>query len=418
MFRAIFAIWPLFLGIALIQTGNGLQGSLLGTRASLEGFGNFTIGFVISGYYWGFLLGSVVSPKMVQNVGHVRVFGALSAIASCTILVHSLIPDPLVWFIMRVFSGLAFAGIYTVSESWLNNACNNNNRGQVLSIYMMVTMGSLIGGQLLLGTSSPMGFELFLLTSIIISIAAAPILITAARMPDFSVIENLSLKRMYRISPLAIVAIGIFGITNAMIFGMFAVWATQLGLNNKIIGIALGCWTGGAVMLQWPIGKLSDIFDRRLILTITAFLSAFLALIVSIIAPSNIYLFLFFILLYGGVSNPIYSLCISYANDFLSPQQMTSAAGTLIFASGLGMILGPPLASLSIYLFGLNGYFPVIGCVHLILGIYALWRMSQRAALPQDGQGPHIAVPLRTTPIAVSFSPEVESIQVNQDKNE
>ena len=418
MFRAIFAIWPLFLGIALIQAGNGLQGSLLGTRASLEGFGNFTIGFVISGYYWGFLLGSVISPKMVQNVGHVRVFGALSAIASCTILVHSLIPDPLVWFIMRVFSGLAFSGIYTVSESWLNNACNNNNRGQVLSIYMMVTMGSMIVGQLLLGTSSPMGFELFLLTSIIISIAAAPILITAARMPDFSVIENLSLKRMYRISPLAIVAIGIFGITNAMIFGMFAVWATELGLNNKIIGIALGCWTGGAVMLQWPIGKLSDIFDRRLILTITAFLSAFLALIVSLIAPSNIYLFLFFILLYGGVSNPIYSLCISYANDFLSPQQMTSAAGTLIFACGLGMILGPQLASLSIYLFGLNGYFPVIGCIHLILGIYALWRMSQRAALPQDGQGPHIAVPVRTTPIAVSFSPEVESIQANQDKNE
>ena len=416
MIKVIIAIWPMLLGIALIQAGNGLQGSLLGTRASLEGFGNFTTGFVISGYYWGFLLGSKIGPKMVERVGHVRVFGALSAIASSTILIHSLIPDPIIWFIMRVFSGLAFSGIYIVAESWLNNASDNRNRGQILSIYMIICMGSLIVGQLLLGLANPMDFQLFLLTSIIISLAAAPILITAAKMPEFEALESLSFTRMYRISPLAIVAIGIFGITNAMIFGMFAVWGTQMGLNNQMIGIALGCWTGGAVILQWPIGKLSDIFDRRLILTITAFLSSILALIAGFISTNNIYLFLFFILLYGGVSNPIYSLCISYANDFLSPQQMTSAAGTLIFASSLGMIIGPPLASLSIFIFGLGGYLPVIGCVHLTLGIYALWRMTQRAAIPQEGQGAHISVQMRTTPIAVSFSPEVDSIEVKDDK--
>ena len=168
MIKALLSIWPLFLGLSLIMAGNGLQGSLLGIRATLEGFGNFSIGFVISGYYWGFLMGSRLVPKMIENVGHVRVFGALSAIASTTILIHSMIPEVFIWFFMRLLTGFAFSGIFIVSESWLNNASNNKNRGQMLSIYMIVTEGSLIFGQLLLGTANPMGFELFLLTSIII----------------------------------------------------------------------------------------------------------------------------------------------------------------------------------------------------------------------------------------------------------
>jgi len=415
LLKAIITIWPLFLGIALIQSGNGLQASLLGVRASLEGFGTLTTGIVISGYYWGFLIGSQIGPKLVQQVGHVRVFGAFSAIASSTILVHSLFPDPFVWFVMRVFTGLSFSGIYLVAESWLNNASDNKNRGQILSVYMMVQMGSLIVGQLLLGISSPMEFHLFLLTSIIISVAAAPILITAAQVPDFEVLENMSLSKMYMISPLAVVAIILFGVTNAMFFGMFAVWTTQVGLSSQMTGILFGCWTFGAFLLQWPIGKLSDIFDRRLIITITAFFACTFVLIAGIISPKNFYWFLFFLMLYGGTCNPMYSLCISYANDFLSPKQMTSAAGTLIFASGLGMIIGPPIASFSIHFFGLDGFLPVIGFVHFTLGAYALWRMTQRAAIPQEGQGPFIAVPIKNTQISVSLNPEIDQ---NSDINE
>ena len=409
MIKALLSIWPLFLGLALIMAGNGLQGSLLGIRATLEGFNNFAIGFVISGYYWGFLIGSRMVPKMIENVGHVRVFGALSAIASTTILIHSMIPETIIWFIMRLLSGFAFSGIFIVSESWLNNASNNHNRGQMLSIYMIVTEGSLIFGQLLLGTANPMGFELFLLTSIIISIAAAPILITAAKVPDFEALESLSLIKMYRISPLAIIGIFIFGISNSMIFGMLAVWGTQSGMDNKMVALMMSSWTAGAVIFQWPIGKLSDIFDRRLIITISAFISSFLVILTGMVEKFDFYIFLIVIAIYGGFSLPIYSLCISYANDYLSPKQMTSAAGSLIFAMGLGMIAGPPLISLTTTVFGLNGFFPIIGLTHFILGVYALWRMTQRSALPQEGQGGHIPVPIKASAIAVSLSPEVES---------
>ena len=417
MLRAIITIWPLFLGIALIQSGNGLQASLLGVRASLEDFGTFTTGIVISGYYWGFLIGSQIGPRLVQQVGHVRVFGAFSAIASSTILMHSLFPDPIVWFFMRVLTGLSFSGIYLVAESWLNNASDNKNRGQILSIYMIVQMGSLIVGQLLLGVSNPMKFDLFLLTSIIISVAAAPILITAAKVPDFEILESMSLKKMYIISPLAVVAIFIYGIANAMFFGMFSVWTTQSGITSQLTGILFGCWTFGAVILQWPIGKLSDIFDRRLIITISAFFACLFVIIAGVISPKNFYWFVFFIILYGGTCNPMYSLCISYANDFLTPKQMTSAAGTLILASGLGMIIGPPIASISITLFGLDGFLPVMGSVHFILGLYALWRMTQRPPIPQEGQGPFIAVPIKNTPISVSLNPEIDVIPEKNKNN-
>jgi len=415
MLRAIITIWPLFLGIALIQSGNGLQASLLGVRASLEDFGTFTTGIVISGYYWGFLIGSQLGPRLVQQVGHVRVFGAFSAIASSTILMHSLFPDPILWFFMRVLTGLSFSGIYLVAESWLNNASDNKNRGQILSIYMIVQMGSLIVGQLLLGISNPMKFDLFLLTSIIISVAAAPILITAAKVPDFEVLESMPLKKMYSVSPLAVVAIIIYGIANAMFFGMFSVWTTQSGIDNQLTGILFGCWTFGAVIFQWPIGKLSDIFDRRLIITVTAFFSCSFVILAGIISPSNLFWFIVFIILYGGTCNPMYSLCVSYANDFLTPKQMTSAAGTLIFACGLGMIVGPPIASVSIQIFGLNGFLPVMGVIHFSLGIYALWRMTRRPAIPQEGQGPFISVPIKNTPISVSLSPEIEINEENEN---
>ena len=193
-----------------------------------------------------------------------------------------------------------------------------------------------------------------------------------------------------------------------MFFGMFSVWTTQSGISSQLTGVLFGCWTFGAVLLQWPIGKLSDIFDRRLIITISAFFASLFVIIASVISPNNFYWFVFFIILYGGTCNPMYSLCISYANDFLTPRQMTSAAGTLIFASGLGMIIGPPIASLSIKFLGLSGFLPIIGSVHFFLGIYALWRMTQRPPLPQEGQGPFISVPIKNTPISVSLNPEID----------
>ena len=409
MYYSLTSLWPLFFGLSLILVGNGLQGSLLGVRATYEGFDNLTIGIVISGYYWGFLISSLLTPKMVEKVGHIRVFGALTAIGSACILLHAIFLDPFVWFFLRILTGFSYAGMYIIAESWLNNISTNKNRGQILSIYFIISMISLSIGQLLLSLSNPLGFELFILTSVIISIAAAPILITASPVPDYTAPENLSLIKMYRISPLAIIGVGMNGISNSMIFGMLAVWSALNDLESNKIALILVCWSSGPILLQWPIGILSDIFDRRIVLTACALTSFIFATLLWIIDIENFRLFLIIIFFYGGISVPIYSLCISYANDFLSPNQMTAAAGALNLFQSFGMIIGPPLAAVSILFLGLGAFLPTVAFFHLILGLFALWRMTQRAPIPQEAQGGYIPVPIKSSSLAVKLSPEVET---------
>ena len=175
MNTAIRSAWALFLGIGLIMLGNGLQGSLLTLRASLEGFSTPTVGIVMTGYYVGLLAGSLIAPKVVLNVGHVRVFAALASLASTSVLIHVLFVDPVIWFLMRAVTGFSFAGLYVVAESWLNDRATNETRGQLLSCYMIVMFVGLALGQLLLNTASPRGFELFILASILVSFALIPI---------------------------------------------------------------------------------------------------------------------------------------------------------------------------------------------------------------------------------------------------
>ena len=219
---------------------------------------------------------------------------------------------------------------------------------------------------------------------------------------------------MYRISPLAIIGVGLNGIANSMIFGMLSVWAAQNGLNIYKISVMLVCWSSGPILLQWPIGKLSDTFDRRLILTICSLVSFILIISLWIVSLNNFNSFLIIIFLYGGISLPIYSLCITYANDFLSKKQMTAAAGALNLFQSIGMIIGPPIAALSISIFGIGSFLPTVAVFHLSLGTFALWRMTQRSPLPQEEQGGYIPVPLKSSSLAVKLSPELSDDDIKK----
>ena len=175
MFNLLKTTWALFFGIAMIMLANGLQGSLIGIRASLEGYSSFAAGIIMTGYYSGFLAGAYFAPTRIKNVGHVRMFAAFASIASISILLHSLHVSFLGWFIMRFITGFCFVGMYTVAESWVNDLSDNKHRGQALSIYMIVSMSGSAFGQLFLNISSPETATLFMLVSILISISLVPI---------------------------------------------------------------------------------------------------------------------------------------------------------------------------------------------------------------------------------------------------
>jgi MFS family permease len=256
MIRTLSKSWPLFFGLALIMVGNGLQGTLLGIRASIEGFDTKTIGLIMSLYYLGFLGGSYYVPKLVGKVGHIRVFTALASLASTTVLLHGLYPDPWLWALIRAFTGFAYAGLYIVVESWLNDISTNKNRGRVMSLYLLITNAGLVLGQFLLNVASPEVIDLFIMTSILVSIALLPISLSSRPAPIFEEPHPVSLKSLYKISPLGLIGCLGIGITNGTMFSMGAVYATDIGLSLPQISVFMAAYILGGVFFQITVGKL------------------------------------------------------------------------------------------------------------------------------------------------------------------
>jgi len=417
MLRSLIASWPLFFGLFLIMIGNGLLIFMLGVRASNAGFGTFISSIMMSGYFVGFFGGSQIVPKLLSTVGHIRTFGALSAIASAAVLVHLLKTDPVLWTVMRVFTGFAYAGMYIVVESWLNAKATNDSRGQMLSIYMIITMGGLGLGQITGGLDDGAAISLFLLASILVSIAVVPILISVSPAPEFAEPESVSMRRLYSISPLAMVGMGLQGVTAAMTFGLGAVYATAIGLTSVQAAVFVASVTIGNMILQYPIGKLSDVFDRRKIIMIVSAVAGISAFGASLMGPSHYWILLVLTALYGGFSLTIYSLCIAHANDYLTPSQMVGTASTLITVNGIGAIIGPPLVGALMDISGTQIYFVMIALIHAVLVAMALVRMSVRAAVPVQAQGPFIAVPEVGTAVAATLNPEAAWSEEDDDSD-
>jgi len=404
MLNAMKAAWALFLGIALIMLGNGLQGSLLSLRASFEGFDTNTVGLVMTGYFVGFLGGSIVTPKVLLKVGHVRTFAALASLASTAVLAHILWIDPFGWFLMRLVTGFAYAGLYVVAECWLNDRATNETRGQLLSIYMVVMFVGVALGQLLLNVSNPYGHVLFILVSILVSIALIPILLSASPAPEFIEPESMALRELYRVSPLGMFGALATGLAHGAIFSMGAIYAQSRGFNLTEISIFMGVITLGAIIMQWPIGALSDRFDRRLVLTVVTTLAAgvaFLSIPVSNHWPTGLYIL---VALFGGLSLPMYSLCIAHTNDHLRPHQMVSASSSLVMMGGIGACFGPLGASFLMNSLGPDGFFWALSGAHGSISVFACYRMLRRAAVPMDQQGAYVTIPPRATPMATAMT--------------
>ncbi len=411
MRMVMFSSWALFLGLALIMLGNGLQGSLLGVRATIEGFPTTVIGFVMSAYFAGFLAGSTMVPKLVRRVGHIRVFAALASLASVAVLFHAIFVNPAGWGAMRLVTGFCYAGLFIVAESWLNDRATNETRGQLLSFYMVVMLAGMGFGQFLLNLADPSSFELFVLISVLVSLALIPILLSAAPAPEFQTPSAVSLRQLYMISPLGVV--GTFGTVMAQggLVGMGAVFALDAGLSISEISIFMATLLFGGVLFQWPIGRLSDRFDRRRVLTVVTFLAAIVAAAATlVVGPFAEYrpLWLLYALIgiFGGLNMPMYSLTMAHTNDYLEPKQMVAASGSLVLVGGIGASFGPiTLAGLMTAL-GPAGFFWGLCLIHAAIGFFAIYRMSRRASMPLDEQGTFVAVPPRASPVSAYLSPE------------
>jgi MFS family permease len=371
--------WALLLGMLLLLVGNGLQGTLLGIRGAIEGYDAATMSLVMSAYYVGFLAGSRRATAMIARVGHVRVFAALASMISASFILYAAAPDVWVWVALRFVVGFAFAGVYVVAESWLNNAATNETRGQALSLYMIVQMAGIISAQAILNLADPAGYTLFVVMSVLVSLCFTPILLAAGTAPPFQTTKPMSLRQLYRISPLGCIGTFLLGGVYAGIFGMASVFGTEMGMTVAEISAFVAAIYVGGLVFQYPIGWVSDRMDRRVLIMGLTAAGALLTLVGGIFSAHYVVvLTLGFII--GGVANPLYSLIIAYTNDFLQPADMAAASGGLLFINGLGAMTGPLVIGAAMSRFGADAFFAYIGTLFALIALYALYRMSKRPA--------------------------------------
>ena len=407
MYNLLKGTWALFFGVGMMMLANGLQGSLIGIRASLEGYSASAAGIILTGYYAGFLLGALYIPQRIKNVGHVRTFAALASIASISILIHSLHISFLGWFIMRFISGMCFVGLYTVAESWVNDLSDNEHRGQALSVYMIVSMAGSAFGQLFLNIADPETATLFMIVSVLISISLVPILIVVSKQPDFSVAKFFTVKELYKASPLGVVTSIMTGLAHGTLWGIGSIYGLKNGLSIEQVSIFMFTFVIGGAINQYLVGYLSDKYDRRTIIVIVAFLASIFSVLAVLIGSSFIALIII-TFIFGGLTVPLYPLAIAHTNDFLEKDEMVAASAGIQLAAGIGLTIGPIIGGLSIDFIGATGFWIYLFLIHALLGVFGLFRMQVREAVPLNEQGSTVLVSSRTTATMMELYPDAE----------
>jgi len=397
MRTAIAATWTLLLGMALLMLGAGLQGTLIGLRASMEGFSTFLAGVVLAAYYFGYLGGSVLAPRLVSTVGHIRVFSALTALASVLILLQGVFVSPLPWTLLRVASGFCFAGIYVVAESWLNDRVSNEFRGLLLSLYMLICYAGLGLGQLLLNVADPRGTLLFILVSVLISVAMVPMALTATSAPEFSVPVRVRLGDLFRRSPLGVAGVAMSGALSGCLFTLGAVYGGRQGFSTLEVSLFRAAAILAACVTQLPVGRLSDRMDRRRVIVMACLLAAAAGAAAWWLADLSRGAFLGAVAVYGGMSLTLYSLSLAHVNDQIPASEMVGASSTLILLNGGGAFVGPLVVAALMDWLGNDAFLPVLAAMHLALAGYALLRMGRRAPLADAEKTPFVGTPPGTS---------------------
>ena len=417
--------WALFLGYAVLIIAHGLQGNLLGVRAVLENFNIIATGALMSGYFIGYFVGANSVPGLVSKVGHIRVFAAFASMASLSILFHAIVVNPYAWILGRFITGFSIIGIFIVVESWLNDRATNKTRGKVLSIYMIITFIGLGLGVLLLNFSNPKQYEPFILVSLLLSIALVPILLTKRKAPTFKKISSIKIKELYKISPLGTFSMFCVGFIHPAIFTMGAVYGALMNFSVLEISLYLFLITLSGAIFQWPIGYLSDRFDRRIILIITSLLGSVLTILCFFsvsVSPDFInlssgwkpilqhitnhrMLFYIFISLYAGVSLPLFSLNLAYVNDFLPKEKFVSAGAGMQIIFGLSAMTAPFACSFFMKNFGPNGIFIFLFIFQTLIGLFGIYRMTKRS-IEENPDNTFTPMPQNITPLGMELDPD------------
>lgn len=393
MHKIILPLTALLLSGTLAFMGAGLQGVLVPVRAELENFPEFTIGLLFSMFYGGILLGCLLCPRAIRRAGHIRCFTAMTAIAATVPLLHAIFPNVWAWMGLRFLTGMCFAGITMVLESWLNDIATPQSRGRILSLYTMVALFALTIGQLFVNFDDPASFALFSLTAILISLAAVPLAMTRTVAPEPPQYVRLQLRRLYDLSPVGVVGCLTAGLVTGAFWGFAPVAVLDAGLSVAMVSLFMSAAVLGGALMQWPLGWYSDRRDRRIVLIIASVLTGTAALALALARTEGLVLILL-AAAYGSGMHPLYSLSVAHANDYVERSETVNVSSGLLLVFAGGAVAGPILAGGLIEITGSQALFGFTTATLLVFIVFVLLRVGARPkGAPDATRDPFVTYP-------------------------
>lgn len=412
MLKLIFPIAALLLAVALLLLGTGLLNTLVAVRAGLEGYSDGLIGVIMSGYFVGFFIGTFLALPLIRRIGHIRAFALCAALASASALAHVLVVEPLVWGFLRIVTGVVLVILYTISESWLNGQTPTAQRGRVFAAYMAVNLGSLAAAQQLLRLDAPTSHTLFVLAGILTAVSLVPVAWTRMSQPKVEDAQRLGVRRMWAVAPLAVAASFLSGLAMGAFWGLGPLYAGRIGLDASGIATFMTSAILGGALLQIPLGRISDTYDRRRVIGVVAAAAAFGALALLGLSYAGLWV-IPAIAIYGGLAFAVYPVAIAHLVDHLEPADVLSGGSSLLLLHGVGAALGPALAGQIMGLTHVQALPVYFALMHLLLAGYTVRSLHRQRRDARD-HAARFVPQVRTTPIAMEMQ-AAEAYEIAED---
>lgn len=374
----------LLMSVAILLMGSGLQFTLLPVRANIEAFSRFEIGTMGSAYFLGFTFGCLAGQWVIARVGHTKAFLALVSLASTMALIHAVLVNPAVWWIVRGVTGFCFAALFVIIESWLNALSDNTTRGTVFSFYTVINLTVITIGQLLMVFGDPATFSLFALASILVSLSGVPVAMSLAATPEPVPVKVPRLGRLYRSAPVGFIGCLVFGISMSSFWAFAPIYAMEAGLSTTGIGVFMCLSLLGGAAGQWPLGGLSDRIDRRMVILGACVVAGLAGIALGQVYPADLMVLSVIGFVYGMFAFPLYALSVAHANDYADSENFVETSSGLLLAFGGGAVIGPALATLAVEYGGPAWMFYFTSAVLAATALFALWRITRREAIADD----------------------------------
>lgn len=386
-------VWALILAVGLLQVAGGLLGVVTPIGLEALGLRPRTIGAIAALHAAGFMVGALTAPRAIHDFGNIRVFSASAAVCAAGTMLMYLGSDPWVWTLVRLAQGLALAWMFASAESWMSAATPAKARGGVLGFYHVIAKAALLVGPFLIGGAAVLDASPYLWGALFFCLCLIPVCLTRRVEPPRHGSNAMGPRRMLKLAPAAVAAVFCAGIINTGALALLPLYAQRSGLPETLGQSATGAaawamaaaWLGGLIS-QWPVGRLSDRVDRRVVIAGMGTVSGLAALALGLMGTAlPAWAMLALLALWGAGSLSFYGIAVAHGIDRADPNDISALMSGLLFVWAIGSVIGPPVAGASMHpQIGPGGLFLFVAIATLLLVASMVVRRAGRAPAPEE----------------------------------